>query len=91
MKAYNKKQASLLMYILVCHTVCVPYKWLSCLSFLLNQAEGANAAEEEVESEKSMSEVNDDEEGEEEGSDEVCFNLFGLGSLFCTIRFESSF
>ncbi|KAF5455629.1 hypothetical protein F2P56_025184 [Juglans regia] len=34
------------------------------------QAEGANAAEEEVESEKSMSEVNDDEEGDEEGSDE---------------------
>ncbi|KAB1203528.1 HMG1/2-like protein [Morella rubra] len=34
------------------------------------QAEGANAAEDEVESEKSMSEVNDDEEGDEEGSEE---------------------
>lgn len=45
------------------------------MSFLLNQAEGANAAEEEVESEKSMSEVNDDEEGEDDGSEEVCLNL----------------
>ncbi|GMY28084.1 HMG1/2-like protein [Fagus crenata] len=34
------------------------------------QAEGANAAEDEVESEKSMSEVNDEDEGDEEGSDE---------------------
>lgn len=45
-----------------------------CLSWL-NQAEGANAAEDEVESEKSMSEVNDDEEGDEEGSEEVCFGI----------------
>lgn len=35
------------------------------------QAEGANAAEDEVESEKSMSEVNDDDEGDEDGSEEV--------------------
>ncbi|XP_059460559.1 HMG1/2-like protein [Corylus avellana] len=34
------------------------------------QAEGANAAEDEVESEKSMSEVNDEDEGDEDGSDE---------------------
>ncbi|KAK7822903.1 hmg1/2-like protein [Quercus suber] len=34
------------------------------------QAEGANAAEDEVESEKSMSEVNDDDEGDEDGSEE---------------------
>jgi hypothetical protein len=34
------------------------------------QAEGNTAAEEEG------SEVNDDEDGEEEGSDEVCFHPF---------------
>ncbi|KAG2692957.1 hypothetical protein I3843_08G074900 [Carya illinoinensis] len=34
------------------------------------QAEGATAAEEEVESEKSVSEVNDDEDGDEDGSEE---------------------
>ena len=38
---------------------------------LFEQAEGANAAEDEVESEKSMSEVNDDDEGDEDGSEEV--------------------
>ncbi|KAF5462242.1 HMG1/2-like protein [Juglans microcarpa x Juglans regia] len=34
------------------------------------QAEGATAAEDEVESEKSVSEVNDDEDGDEDGSEE---------------------
>lgn len=43
------------------------YAW-----FWLTQAEGATAAEEEVESEKSVSEVNDDEDGDEDGSEEVC-------------------
>jgi hypothetical protein len=47
---------------------------LFALNFWLSQAEGANAAEDEVESEKSMSEVNDEDEGDEDGSDEVCLN-----------------
>lgn len=40
------------------------------------QAEGNTAAEEEG------SEVNDDEDGEEEGSDEVCFRSFFCDYLF---------
>jgi hypothetical protein len=47
---------------------------IGLLGFLVEQAEGANAAEDEVESEKSMSEVNDEDEGDEDGSDEVCQN-----------------
>jgi len=50
-------------------------QWMiGLLGFLVEQAEGANAAEDEVESEKSMSEVNDEDEGDEDGSDEVCQN-----------------
>lgn len=43
------------------------------------QAEGNTAAEEEG------SEVNDDEDGEEEGSDEVCFHPFCCDYLYYQI------
>jgi hypothetical protein len=59
---------------------------LFALNFWLSQAEGANAAEDEVESEKSMSEVNDEDEGDEDGSDEVCLNSL---VWFCIRSFES--
>lgn len=52
-------------------------KWVVLLihcCWLVIKAEGANAAEEEG-SEKSMSEVNDDEDGDEDGSGEVCLNV----------------
>lgn len=40
---------------------------------LVFQAEGANAADEEA-SDKSVSEVNDEDEGDEDGSGEVCLH-----------------
>lgn len=72
MKAYNKKQV-------YCLGKVVQSFWLQHLFSYVNefsyigwvQASGANAAEED-ESEKSMSEVNDDEDGDE-GSEEVSF------------------